>query len=137
MAIRIGINGFGRIGRQVVKTIKAYHPDAVDIVAFNDLGDLATMAHLFKYDSTHGVYEGSVEVSNSNLVVDGDEIKALSVRNPEELPWGDLGVDIVVESTGIFRDHAGASKHITAGCKESYYLCSRQRTRHHACLRCE
>ncbi len=118
MAIRIGINGFGRIGRQVVKAIKEYHGDAVDIVAFNDLGDLATMAHLFKYDSTHGVYRGSVEVNNGSLVVDGDEIQALSVRNPEELPWGDLGVDIVVESTGIFRDHAGASKHITAGAKK-------------------
>jgi len=118
MAIKVGINGFGRIGRQVVKTIKAYYPDDVDIVAFNDLGDLETMAHLFRYDSAHGKFDGTVEVKEGALVIDGDEIKALSVRNPEELPWGELGVDIVVESTGIFRDYDGASKHIKAGAKK-------------------
>lgn len=118
MAIKVGINGFGRIGRQVVKTIKERYPNDIDIVAFNDLGDLKTMAHLFRYDSAHGRYEGTVEVKDGALVIDGDEIKALSVRNPEELPWGALGVDIVVESTGIFTDKASASKHLTAGAKK-------------------
>jgi glyceraldehyde 3-phosphate dehydrogenase len=118
MAIKVGINGFGRIGRQVVKTLKEYYPDDVDIVAFNDLSNLETMAHLFRYDSAHGRFDGTVEVKEGALVIDGDEIKALSVRNPEELPWGELGVDIVIESTGIFRDYEGASKHIKAGAKK-------------------
>jgi glyceraldehyde 3-phosphate dehydrogenase len=118
MAIRVGINGFGRIGRQVVKTIKERYGDEIDIVAFNDLGDLETMAHLFRYDSAHGKFEGTVEVRDSSLVIDGDEIKALSIRNPEELPWGELGVDIVVESTGIFTNKEAAAKHITAGAKK-------------------
>lgn len=118
MAIKVGINGFGRIGRQVVKTLREYYPDDVDIVAFNDLGNLETMAHLFRYDSAHGKFDGTVEVKEGALVIDGDEIKALSVRNPEELPWGELGVDIVIESTGIFRSYEGASKHITAGAKK-------------------
>lgn len=118
MAIRVGVNGFGRIGRQVVKAMREYYADDIDIVAFNDLGDLNTMAHLFRYDSSYGIYKGTVEVSDGALVVDGDEIKALSERNPADLPWGDLGVDIVIESTGIFRDKESASKHITAGAKK-------------------
>jgi glyceraldehyde 3-phosphate dehydrogenase len=118
MVIRVGINGFGRIGRQVVKTIKERYPNDIDIVAFNDLGDLNTMAHLFRYDSAHGKFAGTVEVKENALVIDGDEIKALSIRNPEELPWGDLKVDIVIESTGIFTNYEGASKHITAGAKK-------------------
>ena len=118
MAIRVGINGFGRIGRQVVKTMREYYPNDIDIVGFNDLGDLETMAHLFRYDSTHGGYKGKVEVSNGSLIVDGDEIKALSERDPAKLPWGDLGVDIVIESTGIFRDRDSAAKHIEAGAKK-------------------
>ncbi len=115
MAIRVGINGFGRIGRQVVKTIKAYYPNDIDIVAFNDLGDLETMAHLFRYDSAHGRFNGTVEVKESSLVIDGNEIKALSERDPAKLGWGDLGVDIVVESTGIFTERASAAKHLEAG----------------------
>ena len=118
MAIRVGINGFGRIGRQVVKIIRDNYGDEVDIVAFNDVGDLETMAHLFRYDSTYGRYEGTAEVRDGALVVDGDEIKALSERDPADLPWGELGVDIVIESTGIFRDKESASKHITAGAKK-------------------
>lgn len=118
MAIRVGVNGFGRIGRQVVKAMREYYADDIDIVAFNDLGDLNTMAHLFRYDSSYGIYKGTVEVTDGALVVDGDEIKALSERNPADLPWGDLGVDIVIESTGIFRDKESASKHITAGAKK-------------------
>jgi glyceraldehyde 3-phosphate dehydrogenase len=118
MAIRVGINGFGRIGRQVVKLMRDNYGEEVDIVAFNDLGDLETMAHLFRFDSTYGRYEGTAEVKDGALVIDGDEIKALSERDPANLPWGDLGVDIVIESTGIFRDKESASKHITAGAKK-------------------
>src|SRR3990170_6868512 len=105
MTTRIGINGFGRIGRQVVKVIRAEYPDELDIVAFNDLGDLATMAHLFKYDSTYGKYQGAVEIEKDGLRVDGDHILALSVRDPEALPWSELGVELVIESTGIFTSH--------------------------------
>ena len=118
MTIRVGINGFGRIGRQVLKAIHQYYRDAIDVVAFNDLGDLNTMAHLFRYDSNYGVYPGNVEVADGALIVDGNEIRALSERDPAQLPWGDLGVEIVVESTGIFRDKASASKHLTAGAKK-------------------
>jgi glyceraldehyde 3-phosphate dehydrogenase len=118
MAIRVGINGFGRIGRQVVKILRDNYGNEVDIVAFNDLGNLETMAHLFRFDSTYGRYEGTAEVKSGALIVDGDEIKALSERDPANLPWGDLGVDIVIESTGIFRDKESASKHITAGAKK-------------------
>ncbi len=118
MSIRVGINGFGRIGRQVLKAIREYYPEEIDVVAFNDLGDLDTMAHLFRYDSNYGVYPGTVEVAEGALIVDGDSLLALSERDPAQLPWGDLGVDIVVESTGIFRDKASASKHISAGAKK-------------------
>lgn len=118
MAIRIGINGFGRIGRQVVKAIKANHPGAFDIVAFNDLGDLKTMAHLFQYDSNYGQYNGTVEATDNALIIDGDELKAFSERNPADIPWGDLGVDIVIESTGIFRNRDSASAHLEGGAKK-------------------
>jgi glyceraldehyde 3-phosphate dehydrogenase len=118
MAIRIGVNGFGRIGRQVVKIMREKYPNEIDVVAFNDLGDLDTMAHLFRYDSVHGGYDGTVEVKDGALIVDGDEIKALSERDPANLPWGDMGVDIVIESTGVFRDKASASKHLKAGAKK-------------------
>lgn len=118
MTIRVGINGFGRIGRQVLKAIREYYADDIDVIAFNDLGDLNTMAHLFRYDSNYGVYPGAVEATDGALAVDGDEIKALSERDPAQLPWGELGVDVVIESTGIFRDKASASKHIDAGAKK-------------------
>jgi len=118
MAIRLGINGFGRIGRQVVKTIFERYPDEIEIVAFNDLGDLETMAHLFRYDSAHGKFAGTVEVKQDSLVINGHEIKALSERDPQKLPWGELNVNIVVESTGVFRDYDGASKHLKAGAKK-------------------
>ena len=118
MAIRVGINGFGRIGRQVLKIMRANYGSEFDVVAFNDLGDLDTMAHLFRYDSVHGRYKGTVEVKDGALIVDGDEIKALSERDPANLPWGDMGVDIVIESTGIFTDRDAAAKHITAGAKK-------------------
>ncbi len=118
MAIRVGINGFGRIGRQVLKAILERYPEDICIVAFNDLGDLNTMAHLFRYDSNYGVYPGTVDIVNGSLVVDGNDIKALSERDPAQLPWGELGVDVVIESTGIFRDRASASKHLQAGAKK-------------------
>lgn len=118
MAIRVGINGFGRIGRQVLKAMREKYGNDIDIVAFNDLGNLDTMAHLFRYDSNYGRFGGKVEVKDGNLIVDGDSIKALAERDPAKLPWGDLGVDIVVESTGIFTDKDSASKHIAAGAKK-------------------
>lgn len=118
MTIRVGINGFGRIGRQVLKATMERYPGEIKVVAFNDLGDLNTMAHLFRYDSNYGVYDGTVTVADGALVVDGNVIRALSERDPAQLPWGELGVDIVVESTGIFRDKVSASKHIAAGAKK-------------------
>ena len=118
MTIRVGINGFGRIGRQVLKAIREYYPNDIDVVAFNDLGDLNTMAHLFRYDSNYGVYAGTVEATDGALLVDGDEIRALSERDPAQLPWGELGVEVVIESTGIFTDKASASKHIAAGARK-------------------
>jgi glyceraldehyde 3-phosphate dehydrogenase len=118
MAVKIGINGLGRIGRQVLKVIKDMHPDEFDVVAFNDLGDLKTMAHLFKHDTNYGHFDGTVEVKEDGLVVNGDFIKALSERDPAKLPWGEMGVDIVVESTGLFTDRANAGKHLEAGAKK-------------------
>ncbi len=118
MTVRVGINGFGRIGRQVLKAMLERYPDDMEVVAFNDLGDLNTMAHLFRYDSNYGVYPGTVEVVDGALIVDGNEIKALSERDPAQLPWGELGVEIVIESTGIFRDKDSASKHIAAGARK-------------------
>jgi glyceraldehyde 3-phosphate dehydrogenase len=118
MAIRVGINGFGRIGRQVLKALRQNFREEIDVVAFNDLGDLNTMAHLFRYDSNYGRYAGTVEVVDGNLIVDGDVIKALKERNPAAIPWGDLGVDIVIESTGIFTDRESASKHLQGGAKK-------------------
>jgi glyceraldehyde 3-phosphate dehydrogenase len=118
MAIRAAINGFGRIGRNVLRSAKQSGQTDIDFVAVNDLTDANTLAHLLKYDSVHGRYPGTVGVSDDGLVVDGDEIKVLSERDPAALPWGDLGIDIVIEATGIFRDHAGASKHREAGAKK-------------------
>ncbi len=102
MAVRVGINGFGRIGRQVLKAIRDYYADRLEVVAFNDLGDLKTMAHLLKYDSNYGRFNGRVEVGAEALVIDGKPIKALKESEPDKLPWGDLGVSIVIESTGLF-----------------------------------
>src|SRR5687767_10526530 len=118
MAIRVGINGFGRIGRQVVRAIRERYGEQIDVVAFNDLGDLPTMAHLFRHDSNYGHYQGTVEVRDNALIVAGYEIKALAEKDPASLPWGDLGCDIVVESTGRFTDRDSAAKHIQAGAKK-------------------
>ncbi len=118
MSVRIGINGFGRIGRQVFKAIRDFHGDDLEVVAANDLGSLETMAHLLKYDSNYGRFDGTVEVRDGNLVVDGKEIRFFSERDPAALPWGELGVDIVVEATGVFRDGRKAAAHIEAGAKK-------------------
>ncbi len=118
MTTKVGINGFGRIGRQVLKVMKEKYPEQFDIVAFNDLGDLKTMAHLFKYDSNYGAFQGELEVRPDGLVIDGDFVRALSEPDPAKLPWQDLGVELVIESTGRFRDRAGASKHLQAGAKK-------------------
>jgi glyceraldehyde 3-phosphate dehydrogenase len=118
MAAKIGINGFGRIGRQVLKAIRDSYPEELQVVAVNDLMDARTNAHLFKYDSNYGVFPGTVEVVDGDLVVDGDTVEVLAERNPAELPWGELGVDIVVESTGVFRSGPKAQAHIDAGAKK-------------------
>jgi len=121
MTIKIGINGFGRIGRQVLKAIKKYHEDRFDVVAINDLFDSETNARLFKYDSNYGIYPGTVEVNDGNIVVDGDEIKVFAERDPGNLPWKELGVEIVIESTGVFKDTSvtpGPQSHIEAGAKK-------------------
>ncbi len=118
MAIKLGINGFGRIGRLVMRSILARKSNEFDVVGINDLTDASTLAHLFKYDSVHGVYPGEVTVDGDSLKIDGDRFKVFSERNPEDLPWGELGCDLVIESTGIFRTKEAASRHITAGAKK-------------------
>src|SRR5687768_14517273 len=118
MAIRVAINGFGRIGRNVLRCAKQSGRTDMDFVAVNDLTDAATLAHLLKYDSVHRHYPGAVKASASGLVVDGDEIKVFSEKDPAKLPWRDLGVDIVLESTGIFTDRDKAAKHLEAGARK-------------------
>ena len=115
---RIAINGFGRIGRQVTKALKERYNKDFDLVAVNDLGDVATNAHLFKYDSNYGVYKGTVTVDGGDIVIDGDRVKVLAERDPSKLPWGDLGVDIVIESTGLFTAKEKAELHLTGGAKK-------------------
>ena len=107
MAVKVGINGFGRIGRQVFKAINELHADDLEVVAVNDLFDVKTNAHLFMYDSNYGIYDGTVEVKGDDLVIDGKSVKVFAERNPGALPWKDIGVEIVIESTGIFRDAIG------------------------------
>jgi glyceraldehyde 3-phosphate dehydrogenase len=118
MAIRVAINGFGRIGRNVLRSAKQSGRKDIDFVAVNDLTDAATLAHLLRYDSVHRRYPGEVEAKDKALWVDGDEIRVFSERDPAKLPWSDLGVDIVVESTGFFTDRDGAAKHLTAGARK-------------------
>jgi glyceraldehyde 3-phosphate dehydrogenase len=118
MAIRVGINGFGRIGRQVLRAAKEQGVADLEFVAINDLTDTRTLAHLFKYDSVHGIFQGDVEESDGSIIVDGDEIKILSEKDPSALPWAEMGVDIVLESTGRFTSAPDARKHIDAGAKK-------------------
>ena len=118
MAIRVGINGFGRIGRQALRAAKEQGVADLDFVAVNDLTDTKTLAHLFKYDSVHRTYQGDVSTENGSIVVDGTEIKVFAEKDPANLKWKDLGVDIVLESTGRFTSADGAKKHIDAGAKK-------------------
>jgi glyceraldehyde 3-phosphate dehydrogenase len=124
--VKVGINGFGRIGRQVLKAIRDYYPDALEVVAFNDIGDTKTMAHLLKYDSTYGRFNGAVEIVEDGLMIDSKKVKVFKETDPAAIPWKDLGVDIVIESTGLFtikedgvnkkgKTVKGAVNHITAG----------------------
>ncbi len=117
MPVRVGINGFGRIGRNVFRAAKQQGAD-IEWVAVNDLTDNATLAHLLKYDSILGPYPGTVELTDSGLRIDGDELRVFEERDPGALPWGDLGVDVVIESTGHFTDRAGAAKHLAGGAKK-------------------
>jgi glyceraldehyde 3-phosphate dehydrogenase (phosphorylating) len=117
MAIKVAINGFGRIGRNVLRAAKTLGVKELDFVAVNDLTDTATLAHLLRYDSVHGRYPGTVEAKGDSLIVDGDTIKVLAQKDPATLPWKDLGVDIVLESTGIFTDRDKAAKHLEAGAR--------------------
>jgi glyceraldehyde 3-phosphate dehydrogenase len=116
MAIKVGINGFGRIGRNFFRT--SLGNKEIEIAAINDLTDAKTLAHLLKYDSVHGIFDAKVEAKDSSIIVNGKESKILAVKDPAVLPWKDMGVDIVIESTGHFTDKAGASKHLTAGAKK-------------------
>jgi glyceraldehyde 3-phosphate dehydrogenase len=117
MPLRVGINGFGRIGRNVFRAAQEQGAD-IDWVAVNDLTDAKTLAHLLKYDSILGPYPGSVEQTDGGLLVDGKELKVLAERDPGALPWGDLGVDVVIESTGFFTKRADAAKHLAGGAKK-------------------
>jgi glyceraldehyde 3-phosphate dehydrogenase len=126
MTTKVGINGFGRIGRQVLKAIRDMYPDELEVVAFNDIGDMNTMAHLLKYDSTYGRFDGTVEVADDGLLIDGKMVKVFKETDPAAIKWGDLGIDIVIESTGLFtikedgvnkkgKTVKGAVNHITSG----------------------
>jgi len=126
MSIKVGINGFGRIGRQVLKAIRDMYPKELEVVAFNDIGDMKTMAHLLKYDSNYGRFNGTVEVAENGQIIDGKMIKAFKETDPSAIKWSDLGVDIVIEGTGLFtikkdgvnkkgKTVKGAENHITSG----------------------
>ena len=126
MTVKIGINGFGRIGRQVIKAIRDKYPTELEVVAFNDIGDVKTMAHLLKYDSTYGRFDGTVEITGDDLLIDGKKVKVFKEMDPAAIKWSDLGIDIVIESTGLFtikedgvnkkgKTVKGAVNHITAG----------------------
>jgi glyceraldehyde 3-phosphate dehydrogenase len=126
MAVKVGINGFGRIGRQVLKAIRDNYPDQLEVVAFNDIGDMKTMAHLLKYDSNYGHFNGKVEVAEDALIINGKSIKAFKEMDPGKIPWAEVGVSIVIESTGLFtikkdgvnkkgKNVQGAENHITKG----------------------
>jgi glyceraldehyde 3-phosphate dehydrogenase len=118
MVVRVGINGFGRIGRNVLRAAVMGKQTALEFVGVNDITDTKTLAHLLKYDSVHGRFPGTVEAKGDNLVVNGREIHVTAIKEPEKLPWKDLGVELVLESTGRFTDREQAAKHLTAGAKK-------------------
>ena len=119
MTIKVGINGFGRIGRQVYKAIYENYKGVLDVEAINDLMPVATNAHMLKYDSTYGRFPGTIEARDGNLYIDGELLKSFAERDPSKLPWGELGVDIVLECTGFFRERDQAAAHLTAGAKKA------------------
>lgn len=116
--LKVGINGFGRIGRQVYKAIYEKYRDTLDVEAINDLVDAETNAHLLKYDSVYGRFPGQVEVRDGDIYIDGGLLKSFAIRNPAEIPWGDLGVDLVIESTGVFRKREQAAQHLDGGARK-------------------
>ena len=118
MTTKIGINGFGRIGRITLRAINQYHSGELEVVAINDLTDTKTNAHLLKWDSAYGRYSGTVEAGENSIIVEGKEIRVLSERNPGDIPWQDYGVDIVIESTGLFTDGSKAAAHLQSGAKK-------------------
>jgi glyceraldehyde 3-phosphate dehydrogenase len=119
MAIKVGINGYGRIGRNILRALyEGKHGNDLKIVAINDLGDAETNAHLTRFDTAHGRFRGEVHVAGDSMVVNGDRIKVVAQRDPSKLPWGELGVDVVLECTGLFTSKAKASAHLTAGAKK-------------------
>ena len=118
MTTKVGINGFGRIGRQVYKAIRERYAADLDVVAVNDIGRIEIMAHLLKYDSTYGRFPGDVVARENGFVAGGDEVRVLAERDPARLPWRDLGVEVVIESTGLFRKRDKAQLHLAAGAKK-------------------
>src|SRR6266699_3187873 len=118
MGTRVGINGFGRVGRQSLKAMLELHPDALEVVAVNDITDTKTNAYLLKYDSTYGRFPGEVEATSDSLIVNGHPIRVLAQRDPAQIPWGDLGVDLVIESTGHFTEAEKAAAHLRGGAKK-------------------
>ncbi|MEO8285863.1 MAG: type I glyceraldehyde-3-phosphate dehydrogenase [Chloroflexota bacterium] len=118
MTMKVGINGFGRIGRQVYKALRDYYLEDIQVVAVNDLTDIPTLAHLLMYDSNYGPFDADITATENSIIVDGDEVRALAERDPAKLPWGDLGVDIVIESTGVFTNAEKARAHIQGGAKK-------------------
>ena len=120
MTTKIGINGFGRIGRLTLRTVNQYHSGKLEVAAINDLTDTKTNAHLLKWDSTYGPYSGKVDTTEDSIIVDGKEIKVLSERDPSNIPWQDYGVKIVIESTGLFTDATKAAAHLKAGVKKVF-----------------
>ena len=118
MTTRVGINGFGRIGRLVLRATNARHPGTLEIAAVNDLTDAKTNAHLLKYDTTYGAYPGDVEANGNDLLVDGKSIRVFSERDPAQIPWSEMGVDVVIESTVIFTDAEKAGGHLKGGAQK-------------------
>ena len=118
MTTKVGINGFGRIGRLTFRTINQYHKDELEVVAINDLADTTTNAHLLKWDSTYGPYPGTVAASENAITVNGHKVKVISERDPASIPWHDHGADIVIESTGLFTDATRAAAHLKGGAKK-------------------
>ena len=118
MTTKIGINGFGRVGRLTFRAVKQYHGGKLEVAAVNDLTDSKTNAHLLKWDSTYGRYSGTVEATEDSIIVDGKAVKVLSERDPANIPWQKYGVDIVIESTGLFRDGTKAAAHRQGGAKK-------------------